>query len=162
MHQRQPVPRMRVPRYTPHTKPPQHHSVPGQRGERDEHQHGGLTPDGPGFFKKERKKRWFERYAREMGTSAAQPPPGASATSTDPPRAQAGGSRGTNTNVEVKHQMKQNCLKENKKRWLEGFVREPGSRLSIPPPPLGYRCSTRARRGSRGMGTNTRVKHQTD
>lgn len=29
--------------------------------------------------------------------------------------------------------MKQNCLKERKKkRWLEGFVREPVSRLSIP------------------------------
>lgn len=67
-----------------------------------------------------------------METCAAQPPPGTAATSMDPPHAQAEGSRGTGNNVEVKHQMKQNRLKKSENRWLEEFVREPGSRLSIP------------------------------
>lgn len=94
----------------------------------------------------------------EMGTSAAEPPPGTAATSMDPPHAQVEGSRGTGTKVEVKHQMKQNCLKESKKRWLEGFVREPGSRLSSPLGPTAAPGHTE----SIGMGTNMRVKHQMD
>lgn len=68
-----------------------------------------------------------------METCATQPPPGTAATSMDPRCAQAEGSRRTGTSVEVKHEMKQNCYKEKQNGWLEGFIREPGSRLSILP-----------------------------